>query len=214
MSEDDMFNTRYEDKEVEIDDGFVFLGDDINLFEKIPHLHRLRVGMGWELNVFDGEAVDLDVSLFFLDRKDQTREDGDFVFYNAPMSFDGAVKLHGDSRTGAGEGDDEIISVDLHGIPFDIIRIAVFLSIYQGLEKDQSLGMVRNTYVRIVDEITNHEILRYSLNDAVKERPETGIVVGYLDREGPKWHFKPAAEYHMDGMASYARSKGLIIIDQ
>lgn len=211
---DDIFDTRYEDKEIELNDGFVKLGDDINLFEKVPSLHRIRIGMGWELNAFDGDTLDLDVSLFMTDKNDQTREDGDFVFYNNMMALDGAVKLHGDSRTGAGEGDDEIISVDLHGVPFDIIRIVVFLSIYQGLENDQSLGMVRNVYMRLVDEQNNFELLRYDISNLVKERSETGMVVGYLDREGPKWHFRPQAEFHRDGLTTFARDKGLIIIDQ
>jgi tellurium resistance protein TerD len=211
---DDIFDTRYEEKEVEISDGFVVLGEDINLYEKIPGLHRLRIGMGWELNAFDAEAIDFDVSLFLLNKNDETREDGDFIFYNNMMGLDGAVKLHGDSRTGAGEGDDEIISVDLHGIPFDIIRIVIFLSIYQGKEKDQILGMARNVYVRLVDERTNHEILRFDVTPHLKEHKETGVVVGFIDREGPKWHFRPQIDFYDDGLMNYARSKGLVIIEQ
>lgn len=211
---DDIFDTRYEDREIEIGDGFVRLGDDINLFEKAQGLHKLRIGMGWELNAFDADAIDMDVSLFLLDKNDQTRVDGDFIFYNNMMGLDGAVKLHGDSRTGAGEGDDEIISVDLHGVPFDIIRIVIFLSIYQGKEKDQILGMARNVYVRLVDERTDHEILRYDITAHLKEHKETGMAVGFIDREGPKWHFRPQAEFHDDGLISYARSKGLVIIEQ
>lgn len=211
---DDIFDTRYEERNVEISDGFVELGEDINLFEKIQGLHNLRVGMGWELNAFDADAIDMDVSLFLLDKNDQTRQDGDFIFYNNMMALDGAIKLHGDSRHGAGEGDDELISVDLHGIPFDIIRIVVFLSIYQGKEKDQILAMARNVYVRLVDERTNHEILRFDVTPHLKEHKETGMIVGFIDREGPKWHFRPQAEFYDDGLMGYARSKGLIIIEQ
>lgn len=214
MAGDDMFDTRFEGKEVEIDDGFVNVGDDVNIFEKDPSIHRILFGMGWDLNAFDGDAVDLDMSLFLLDRNEQTRVDEDFIFYNNMMALDGAIKHHGDSRTGAGEGDDECISIDLHGVPFDVIRIAVFLSIYQGLEKDQSMGMVRNTYFRIVNEENAHEILRFDMNEAMKEKEETGMIVGYLDREGPKWHFKPTAELVHDGLPTYAKDKGLIIIDQ
>lgn len=211
---DDIFDTRYEDKEIELDDGFVSLGDDINLFEKSPALHNVHIGMGWEINAFDGDTLDLDASLFLLDRNEQTRIDEDFIFYNNMMALDGAVKLHGDSRTGAGEGDDEVISVDLHGIPFDVLRIVIFLSIYQGGEKEQSLGMVRNVYLRLADESTGHELCRFDLSPIVKERPETGMVCGFIDREGPKWHFRPAAQYYMKGLEEYARQKGLTIIQQ
>lgn len=211
---DDIFDTRFEDKEVELDDGFVSVGDDINLFEKDSSVHRLLLGMGWDLKAFDGDAIDLDMSLFLVDKTEQTRIDEDFIFYNNMMALDGAIKHHGDSRTGAGEGDDECISVDLHGIPFDVLRIIVFLSIYKGLEKDQSLGMVRNTYFRIMNEENAHELLRFDMSNILKEKPETGVIVGYLDREGPKWHFKPAAEFVHDGLKNYAKSKGLIIIDQ
>ena len=82
---DDIFDTRYEDKEVEIDDGFVTIGDDINLLEKDPSLHKVKIGMGWEINTFDGEAVDMDVSLFLLDKKyiDQVEK----VFQPSAMFF-------------------------------------------------------------------------------------------------------------------------------
>lgn len=211
---DDIFDTRFEDKDVEIDDGFVTLEDDINLLEKDPSLHKIKIGMGWEINTFEGDAPDLDVSLFMLDKNDETRVDEDFVFYNNMMALDGAVKLHGDSRTGAGEGDDESISVDFHGVPFDIIRIVIFLSIYQGLEKEQSLGLVRSAYVRLVNEENGTELCRFDVTKLLQDHEETGVVVGYLDREGPKWHFRPQAEFHHDGLYTYGRSKGLIMMQQ
>lgn len=211
---DDIFDTRFEGKDVEIDDGFVEIGEEINIQEKDPSIHRLLFGMGWEINAFDGEPVDLDMSLFLVDKNEQTRIDEDFIFYNNMMALDGAIKHHGDNRTGAGEGDDECISVDLHGVPFDILRIVVFLSVYQGLEKDQSLGMVRNTYFRIVNEENGHEILRFKIDQLLQEHKETGAVIGYLDREGPKWHFKPTLDFHHDGLQTYSREKGLVVIDQ
>ncbi|MFP4314188.1 MAG: TerD family protein [Alphaproteobacteria bacterium] len=211
---DDIFDTRFEDKEVELDDGFVEVGEEINILEKDPSVHRLLFGMGWELKAFDGDTVDLDMSLFLVDKNYQTRMDEDFIFYNNMMALDGAIKHHGDSRTGAGEGDDECISVDLHGVPFDVMRIEIFLSIYQGLEKDQSLGMVRNTYFRLMNEENSHELLRFDMSKIMKEKEDTGVIVGYLDREGPKWHFKPTAEFVHGGLKEYAKTKGLIIIDQ
>lgn len=202
------------DKGVEIDDGRVSAGDDINITEKDPTMHNLHFGCGWDMNAFDDDPMDLDVSLFLLDKDDQTRIDEDFVFYNNLMVLNGAIKHHGDSRTGAGDGDDESISVDLHGIPFEVVRIVIFLSIYQGLEKDHKLGMLRNAYFRMVNEDNGHEMLRFEITEEFKDCPDTGAVIGYLDREGPKWHFKPVIETVRDGLKEYASSKGLIIIDQ
>jgi stress response protein SCP2 len=52
------------------------------------------------------------------------------------------------------------------------------------------------------------------MNDVMTEKEETGLIVGYLDREGPKWHFKATAEMVHDGLPTYAKGKGLVIIDQ
>ncbi len=213
----DILDMTYEEKEVIIDDGLVFIGDDINLSEKDPTMHKLIFGMGWDQNAFDGEALDADMSLFLLDKNDQTRIDEDFIFYNNLMALDGAVKHYGDSRTGAGDGDDEVIAVDLHGIPFDVLRIMVVFSIHNGHEKDQFMGAVRNAYFRIVNQAKNHEVLRFNMQDHMQEHRDlkaTGIIVGYLDREGPKWHFKPLGEFVEEGLPRIAKDKGLVIIQQ
>lgn len=215
MVEDDkFFDFGDPDKEVELDDGHVYVGDDINITEKHPGIHLLQFGLGWDFNNFSGDPLDLDASLFLLDKDEQTREDEDFIFYNSLMALNGAIKHHGDSRSGAGDGDDEQVSVDLHGIPFDVVRIAVFVSIYQGEEKDQNLGMLRNLYLRVVNEENKHEILRFDITEELKDNSDTGVVVAYLDREGPKWHFRPTIEFIKGGLKTYAMSKGLNIIDQ
>ena len=215
MSGDDKF-FEYGDPEaeVEIDDGLVFVGDDINITEKHPGMHNLLFGMGWDFNTFSGDTLDLDACLFLLNKDDVTREDDDFIFYNNLMVLNGSIKHHGDSRSGAGEGDDEAISVDLHGIPFDVIRIAIVISIYQGDEKDQNLGMVRNVYLRMVHEDNKHEVLRFNISEELQDSPHTAAVIGYLDREGPKWHFRPTLELLEGGLKAYGIAKGLMIIDQ
>ena len=99
----DIFDTRFEGKEVQIDDNKVVIGDDMNLMAKDPSLHNIIIGAGWDVNAFDADVLDLDLSLFFVDKHGQTQADEDFVFYNNPVILDGAVKHHGDSRTGAGD---------------------------------------------------------------------------------------------------------------
>ena len=208
---DDIFDTRFEGKEVALEDNLIGTGDDFNLTAADPSLRNVLIGAGWDLNAFNSDALDLDLSLFLLDKESMTRVDADFVFYNQPEALEGGIQHKGDSRTGAGDGDDENILVDLQAVPFDILRIVVAVTIYKGYEKEQNLDMVRNAYVRVVNADTSHELCRYELDSALDDKTETGMIVGGLNREGPKWHFKPEAEFVEGGLGELARRYGLII---
>lgn len=206
----DIFDTTFEDKDVEID-NFAELGDDINIIEKDPTLRKIKIGSGWDVKAFNADTLDMDISLFLLDKDGKTRVDEDFVFYNQPEAFEGAVKHHGDSRTGAGDGDDECISVDLQALPFDIMQIMIVLSVYKGYETEQDVSMVRNAYVRIVNEESGYEVVRFLLDDHLKDRTEIGVIAAAVNREGPKWHFKPLMEFVPDGLSDIATRYGCVI---
>lgn len=206
----DIFDTRFENKDVEVD-NFVSLGDEVNINAKDGTLKRIMIGAGWDANAFNADVVDLDISVFMLDKSNMTRVDEDFVFYNQREAVNGGIRHHGDSRTGAGDGDDETISVYLESVPFDVMHLMIVLSVYKGYEKEQSISMVRNTYVRIVNEENGYEIVRYKMDDDMKERSETGVIAAALNREGPKWHFKPVAEFYPGGLGEIAKKYGLII---
>jgi len=206
----DIFDTRFENKDVEVD-NFVSLGDEVNINAKDGTLKRIMIGAGWDANAFNADVVDLDISVFMLDKNNMTRVDEDFVFYNQREAINGGIRHHGDSRTGAGDGDDETISVYLESVPFDVMHLMIVLSVYKGYEKEQSISMVRNTYVRIVNEENGYEIVRYKMDDDMKERSETGVIAAALNREGPKWHFKPVAEFYPGGLGEIAKKYGLII---
>ncbi len=208
---DDIFDTRFEGKGVALADNMAALGDDINLTEKDPTLQNVSIGVGWDLNAFDADALDLDVSLFMLDKNGETRVDEDFVFYNHVETLSGGVKHNGDSRTGAGDGDDESISIDLHAVPFDIIKLQFVVSVYKGFEKEQNLGMVRGAYLRVVNAETQHEIVRYEMDSDLEDRVEQAVVVASINREGPKWHFTPVGDFVEGGLSEIARTYGLII---
>ena len=210
----DILDTQYEGKNVQLSDGKAKLGDDINVTAKDPTLHKLVVGVGWDLNVFNADALDVDVSLFMLDKNGQTRVDEDFVFYNQPQAFEGGVRHGGDSRTGAGDGDDESIIIDLHSVPFDIMKLVFTLTIYRGREKHQNLGMVRGGYIRLVNQKTDMELVRYEFSADVEDRPETGMIIASLNREGPKWHFTPVAEFADEGLKDFGKRYGLTIVEQ
>ncbi len=215
MNDDDIFDTRFEDKDIEIDDNKVQLGDDINLFEKDPSLMNIIIGVGWDANAFDADAVDLDISLFLLNTSDMTRVDEDFIFYNNMEGGEGAVEHQGDSRTGAGDGDDENIFINLQALSFDISKLVFALTIYRGEEKEQDLDMVRGAYIRVVNAASNHEILRYELpRETLKGRKETAMIISHITREGPKWHFSPQAEFVNGGLGAVAQRYGLEITQQ
>lgn len=204
---DDFSPARPSDEE----DRFVSLGDDINITAKDPTMKHVMLGVGWDSNAFDAEAVDLDVSVFLLDKNDQTRIDEDFIFYNNEEALEGAIKHGGDSRTGAGAGDDESVIVDLQGVPYDILRILVSLTIYQAYEREQSLGAVRGAYIRLCNAENKYEMFRYKLDEHIKDRPEGGMLIAALDREGPKWHFRPLAEPVQGGLPEIAENYGIIV---
>ena len=210
----DIFDTRFEGKDVEITDNRVFLGQEVNITAKDPAMSRILIGMGWEMNAFDSEALDLDVSVFLLGKDDKTRIDEDFIFYNNLQGCDGAVRHNGDSRNGAGDGDDESILIDLKGVPFDVMKIVFTLSLYKGEEKSQNLSQLRNAYIRLVNADTQVELLRYDLDKDLAEKEEIGAVIATLNREGPKWHFTPVAESVEGGLAKIAVRYGLVIMNQ
>lgn len=202
------------DANVDVSGNFAVLGDDLNIIEKDPTLKRVLIGAGWDDNAFNADALDADLSLFLLDKNQMTRVDEDFVFYNQKETLEGAVRHHGDSRTGAGEGDDETVSIQLEGLPFDIMQIMIVISLYKGYEKEQNVDMLRNVYVRIVNEDTDEELVRYRLDPDMQEHDETAVIAAALNREGPKWHFKPLAECVAGGLGEIATRYGCVINQQ
>ncbi len=197
--------------EVEVSDNRIVKGDDINLKEKEPTLSNVMIGIGWDLNAFDADTLDLDVSCFLLNHEGKTRVDEDFVFYNNLEASDGAVVHNGDNLTGAGDGDDESISIDLNGVPFDVVKIMFVLSIYKGEEKGQSMKSVRNAYIRLVNMADSLELLRYEVNEDVEGRDETAMLVASINREGPKWHFEAVGECVDGGLGKVATNYDIIV---
>jgi len=210
----DILDTRFEGKGVTLNDNLVKPGDDVNINARDPALKKLHIGVGWDLNAFDADAMDVDVSLFLLDKDGKTRIDEDFVFYNNMEALGGAVKHTGDNRTGALEGDDETVLIDLTGVPFDVQKIVFSLSLYRGEEKQQRLGQVQKAFIRILNPENSVELLRYNLDKELEDNNQTAMLVGSINREGPKWHFTPLAEAVEGGLGAVARRFGCIIVEQ
>lgn len=185
-------------------------GDYFDLKKKVPSLNELAIAAGWEHVMFEEQPLDVDLSVFLLNKGEQTREDSDFVFYNNLSACAGAVRSLGDSRTGAGDGDDEVIVCDLNGLPFDVMKIAITLTLYDAVERGHHFGMLRNMYVRFVNGEDEHEIFRYPIPEADFEG-HIGIKVGELVREGPKWFFHAIGEPIPGGLGSIAVQYGMLI---
>lgn len=197
-----------------VKENLVHAGEDINLISRDPALRKALFGVGWDHNAFDTAAMDVDISCFLLDKNLLTRVDEDFVFYNNPEGCGGAVKHTGDSRHGAGEGDDETVLIDLHGIPFDVVRIMFVISIYDAAEKDQSLSMMRNVYIRMTNADTNIELARYEFGDHLIGRQDAGMAILALEREGPKWHLHPLKEAYPGGLGEIAAKHGIVVAEK
>jgi len=187
-------------------------GQEVNLTHMIPGLKDIAVGVGWDLKRFEGDPIDVDVSIFLLDKNDKTKEDEDFIFYNNMTARDGAVRHLGDSRTGAGDGDDEKILIDLMALPFDIIKIAFVLSIYDlNTTINHNFTMVKNVYFRIVNEQTQMEMFRFELDADLGDT--TSIYIGYLDRIGNDWVYKAIGDPVLGGLSKIASDYGIIVAE-
>lgn len=189
-------------------------GDEMNVTKKDPTIKTVTAGMGWAFRGFDAEAPDLDVCVFLLDKHGQTRVDEDFIFYNNRMGGDGSVRHLGDSRTGAGDGDDEQIELNLATLPFEIVKIVFVLSLYNldvGLES-QNFSMVRNVYFRLFNQETRHEIFRLEVDEHVIGMEGNGMIFGELDRIGSEWLFTAHVEPIKGGLAKIAADYGIMVM--
>jgi tellurium resistance protein TerD len=207
----DVLDTQFDGQAVKLSDHKVNLGDDVNLLQKDPALRKICVGFGWDIESFNTDAVDFDVSLFLIGKDDKTRNDDDFVFYNQMETLDGGVIHHGDSRTGAGDGDDESITIDFNALPFDVSKLVFVISIYRGDEKQHMISMMKNAYMRVVNADTSMELLRYDLDEVIEGKTETAMIAAHINREGPKWHFVPKDEFVEGGLKAIAENFGIVI---
>ncbi|MFZ5966622.1 MAG: TerD family protein [Bacillota bacterium] len=171
------------------------------------NLSRIQVGLGWSVNRSQGSAFDLDVFIFAVKEDGKVRNDKDFIFFGNKEPAGMGIALLGDNRTGAGEGDDEVVMTDLNNIPLEINKVVFAITIYEGKERGQSFGMVENAYVRLVDVNTGREFLRYNLSREYSS--ETAVVVGELYRHGQEWKFNAIGSGFNDGLPALCGCYGV-----
>ncbi len=184
---------------------------DVNLTRLDPTLRKLTIGVGWDVKKLEDEEIDLDCSVFLLDRTDKTRIDEDFIFYNNMTGAAGAIQHTGDNRTGVGDGDDETIFLDLQAIPFDVLRLSFCISIYDPEYKGHDFSSVKNMFFRIINQETGEQMHRHQLDQELIDSKATGVVVGDLNRTGPNWIFTPRADLIEGGLGVIATQYGIIV---
>ncbi|MGO4205719.1 TerD family protein, partial [Rhodococcus sp. TAF43] len=136
-------------------------GGNVSLTKEAPGLTAVAVGLGWDLRSTTGQDFDLDASAIGLGADKKVVSDQHFVFFNNLKSPDGSIEHTGDNTTGEGDGDDEVIKVDLAAVPANIDSIVFPVSIYDADNRSQSFGQVRNAYIRVVNQADNSELARY-----------------------------------------------------
>lgn len=187
-------------------------GEQVNLTRLDPTLKKISIGLGWDVIGFENEAPDLDASVFLLDKNDKTAADEDFVFYNNMKNVTESVIHKGDNRTGAGEGDDENVEIDLMSLPFEIVKASFVVSIYDAAMREQTFRNVRNCFLRVVNIETGIELMRFNLDKEFAENPTgTGLIVGHLLREGPNWFFEGIGKFEDGGLPKIATDFGIIV---
>ena len=183
-------------------------GQKVSLTKGNPGLKKVVVGIGWDVNAFDtGGDFDLDSAAFCLADNGKVSDSKDFVFFGNLSHPSGCVQHLGDNLTGAGDGDDEQIKVDLSKVPDNISKIAFTVTIYDAESRRQNFGQVSNAFVRIFNEENGEELIRYDLGEDFSI--ETAAVFGELYKHGNEWKFNAIGSGYQGGLAALCNNYGV-----
>lgn len=186
-------------------------GGRMSLSKENPGLKKIQVGLGWDERQTDGATYDLDASAFILNPSEKVRTDYDFIFYNNLKGADGAIEHMGDNLTGDGEGDDEVIKIDLSSLDHqsDIEKIAMVVTIHDAEAKNQNFGQIENAFIRIVNDETNQEIVRFDLTEDYSI--ETAMIFGEIYKKNGEWRFAAVGQGFAGGLAAVCNRYGVNI---
>ena len=183
-------------------------GQKVSITKDNPGLSKVVVGLGWDVNAFDtGGDFDLDTAAFLLTDAGKVSSSDDFVFYGNLSHKSGSVTHMGDNLTGAGDGDDEQIKIDLSLVPPTVTRIAFTCTIYEAEKRHQNFGQVSNAFIRIYNEENGEELLRYDLGEDFSI--ETAVVFGEVYRNGEEWKFNAIGSGYQGGLAALCANYGV-----
>ena len=184
-------------------------GGNVSLSRTVPSLKHILVGLGWDARCTDGADFDLDASAFLLAESGKVRRDQDFVLYNQLVSSCGSVKHTGDNTTGAGDGDDEALEIDLERVPDHVKRLVVCVTIHDAEDRRQNFGQVSDAYMRIVNMDNDVEIVRFDLSEDYST--ETAMIFGEVYRYGAEWKFKAVGQGFSGGLGAMCGQFGVTV---
>ena len=156
-------------------------------------LSKVTMGIGWDVRkakglgrLFGGGGgeIDLDASCLLFNAERQML---DAVWFRQLKSNEGSIVHSGDNRTGAGDGDDEQIMVDLTKVPSHMTTLVFTVNSFTG----DTFDRIENAYCRLVDATTNTEMARFDLSGS---GTHTGQVMAKLARSGSGWDMKALGE--------------------
>ncbi|HFF3761124.1 TerD family protein [Stenotrophomonas forensis] len=182
-------------------------GGNVNLSKEAPSMKNILVGLGWNARATDGAGFDLDASAFLLQESGKVGSDAGFIFYNQKASPCGGVVHQGDNTTGEGDGDDEVVKIDLSKLAGDVQKVAFSVTIHDAESRRQNFGQVSDAYIRLVDEANGQEVARYDLSEDASV--ETAIIFGELYRHNGEWKFKAVGQGFQGGLGPMARNYGV-----
>lgn len=182
-------------------------GQNVSLNQQAPGMNSIHAGLGWDVQQFAGDDFDLDVMVFLLGENDKVVSDAHFVFFNNLVSPDGSVEHTGDNLTGEGEGDDEVVNVQLDKISSEVAKVVFTVNIHEGQARNQNFGQVKNAFIRLVDKAKDEEIIRYDLSEDFSI--ETSLIVAELYRRNNEWKFKAVGMGFKEGLTALVRHFGI-----
>lgn len=183
-------------------------GQKVDLTKGNPGLTKVVVGLGWDVNQFDtGGEFDLDTAAFCLGDSGKVTKSEDFVFYGNLNHPSGCAQHMGDNLTGAGDGDDEQIKINLTAVPPEITKIAFTATIYEAEARRQNFGQVNNAFIRICNEATGEELMRYDLGEDFSI--ETAVIFGELYKNQGEWKFNAIGSGYQGGLAALCANYGV-----
>ena len=163
---------------------------------------KFTIGLGWDTNSSStGSGFDLDASVFILGENKKLVSDSHFIFFNNLKSPDDAVMHTGDNLTGDGDGDDEQIKIDLTKINPSVKEICIVVTIHEAETRKQNFGQVRNSYVRIVDDSNNTELVKYELEEDFSI--ETAVEFGRIYNKDGQWKFEAIGMGQKGGLEDF-----------
>ena len=178
-------------------------GQKISLSKESAGLSKVIVGLGWdEVNVKRGffapkpQAIDCDASAIVLTNGKLMYKE-DLIYFGNLRHPSGSIVHMGDNLTGAGDGDDEQIVIDLNSVPQDIDKVVFVVNIYDAYKRKQNFSMIQNCFIRIVDARGNKEICRYNLSDNYDGM--TAMIFGEVYRHNGEWKFNAIGQGTTDG---------------